>query len=423
MANFLSLNGFLQRNVLLSLLWMFVTIGIYSFAPIINITLIKYFNINEQELSLISTSLIIGFIGANYLNSYFMNNHVNIVKILLYSLIVFLISISVEFYLFTNTKIDLNILILFRLLDGLSSYLFMTTIGHIISTKILKNKIRIKITSLMSTSNYIIKTLIPFFISGLIVFTQKPSILFLLAILCTIITIYLLIVYRRYIYFKYTRILLTITGTKKRNTKEEIKKYIDTTNLKEYIKRIYYLFMVINHNLLRSSYDLILPVMLIINYKLTLIESTFLISIMVVGQAMQFLTSFILKKINLIYFNYIHLVLHLSVLVILFKFEINNMMILSIIFLLLGISRSMYAIWDYEYGMRLINKEITIQNHNFISKTIGELGHLISYVAVTALVLTKGDYTNIGIYYIILPVFMIMYSLCMDKEVIFKKKS
>jgi len=405
MSKMLSLEGFLQRNIILNLLWFMTTISVYSFAPLMNITLIEYFAVTEQELSFISSALIMGFIVAAFLNSYFMNNHVNIVKILLISLSVFLISLSIEFYLLTFETINLKVLTIFRTIDGLSSFLVIVTINHVISTKILRNKLRVKIISLMSSSSYIIKTISPIIMSMLITVTKEPSIIFLIAIILTIILIYVIYVYKKYIYIKYTRILV---GSKKRKSLEEIKNYFKKEDSSRYYYRIYYLITEFCHNILRSNYDLIMPAALLLKYNLSLTQSTFLISLMVVGQSIQFLLSLVLKYLKIEFFYIIHLFAHLLIFILFFEYEINNMLLLGVLFLALGVSRAMFQIWKYEIGMKLISKKITLQNHNFISGTLSEFAHLLSYGLVGLLIFIPGQYENFKIFSISVIIFLMI---------------
>ena len=408
MSKMLSLEGFLQRNIILNLLWFMTTISVYSFAPLMNITLIEYFAVTEQELSFISSALIMGFIVAAFLNSYFMNNHVNIVKILLISLSVFLISLSIEFYLLTFETINLKVLTIFRTIDGLSSFLVIVTINHVISTKILRNKLRVKIISLMSSSSYIIKTISPIIMSMLITVTKEPSIIFLIAIILTIVSIYVIYVYKKYIYIKYTRILLKTVGSKKRKSLEEIKNYFKKEDSSSYYYRIYYLITEFCHNILRSNYDLIMPAALLLKYNLSLTQSTFLISLMVVGQSIQFLLSLVLKYLKIEFFYIIHLFAHLLIFILFFEYEINNMLLLGVLFLALGVSRAIFQIWKYEFGMKLISKKITLQNHNFISGTLSEFAHLLSYGLVGLLIFIPGQYENFKIFSISVIIFLMI---------------
>jgi hypothetical protein len=401
MKKIFNLNGFINRNPSLTAVWLMATMAIFSFAPLVQTTLINYFGLTEDKLSFLSTVYIFGFLFASYLNNYFMNNHVNIIKITTYSATLFLLSILGELYLISQDRFAFDLFIIFRSIDAFSGYLLGLTLAHIISTKIITNPLRVKINSLQTTMSYIVKTLAPIAVASLIVFYDNPSFLYITPILLAIIIIITVMMKRKVIFRKYTRVLMIQVGTHKRKTFHEIKAYFDF-NVDKWWQRMYYLAANFLHNIVRSNYDLIMPASLLLNYNLDLSQVAIIISMMVLGQAMQFKIHFLIKVIPLEMLYVIHILFHIGLIATFFIIPNLSINELYMIFFLLGTSRSIYGIWHYNYGMDLINKKITIQNQKFINEFVAETGHLLGYVAVMLLMVTPGSYREISVFYAIM---------------------
>jgi len=127
-----------------------------------------------------------------------------------------------------------------------------------------------------------------------------------------------------------------------------------------------------------------------------------------VGQSIQFLLSLVLKYLKIEFFYIIHLFAHLLIFILFFEYEINNMLLLGVLFLALGVSRAIFQIWKYEFGMKLISKKITLQNHNFLSGTLSEFAHLLSYGLVGLLIFIPGQYENFKIFLISVIIFLMI---------------
>jgi hypothetical protein len=145
-----------------------------------------------------------------------------------------------------------------------------------------------------------------------------------------------------------------------------------------------------------------MPASLLLNYNLDLSQVAIIISMMVLGQAMQFKIHFLIKVIPLEMLYVIHILFHIGLIATFFIIPNLSINELYMIFFLLGTSRSIYGIWHYNYGMDLINKKITIQNQKFINEFVAETGHLLGYVAVMLLMVTPGSYREISVFYAIM---------------------
>lgn len=398
MRDIFNIGGYLKRNINLNIVWLLTTIAIYSYAPLINTVLIEYYNMTEDKLSFLSGFFIFGFLFAFYLNNFFMNNHYNIVKILMVSNIGLLLCLIAEVLVFSADAFSFNSFVVLRVLDGFFGFLVSTTVVHIISSKILRNEFRIKITSLMSTVGYIVKTLMPILVSLLIVTTSTPAILFGVGIVLTSLSALIIYSNRKFLYFKYTRVLLNNTGSKKRNTMNEVGKFYDR-RVAGFYHRIYYLVVNGIHNIVRSAYDLVIPASLLINYNYNLAEVAVLISFMMVGQAMQFKIQFTLKIVDVEILYLAHLLISFVVIISIFWWWEINYVFMMFMFFLLGVSRSAYAIWTTDFGMKLISKDITLQNLQFINGLASEGSHLLGYGIVILLITNSGDYTLISLFY------------------------
>ncbi len=422
MKEIFNLNGFLGRNKLLMSIWLICVVAVFSYVPLISTILIDFFGLTEEKISFLAIIYILGFIFATYLNSYFMNNHINIIKILTWTGTVLLISLLGEAYLMSRDVFNFNIFIMLRSVDAAASYLITITISHIIATKILYNTIRTKISSLNTSVSYAIKALAPILVSSIVVFYDSPLAIYIFPIIFIILMMTLLLLNQKKVYRKYTRILMRQVGVKKRKNKDEIKHYFSKSS-DGLINRIYYLVVNFLHNILRSNYDLILPAMLLLKYDLGVDKVAMLIALMVAGQSMQFKVHFLLKFLKRDQLYFIHICTHALVFIMIATAESYSIISLAIMFYLLGVSRSIYSIWYYDYGMNLINEKITIQNQKFVETLAVESGHLLSYVATMLLVLVPGSYDSINTFYLSVLILLLLLFLfrpstdSMDSEI------
>jgi len=407
-------SGFFIRNKILLSLYFIIIFSVFSFVPLLNMLLIEYYYFSEKDIAYISSFAVIGFIFSSILNTHFWNIKVNFIKILN-------IMISLSILVFTSLGLALyldlgtTILSIIRFLDGIITVIIISTIAHIWKFKLIKNPHKSDINSIITSINYIIKIVLPLIIAPLISFFILPELPFIITILALIFGLILLNIHKKMIYYKYMRYFYKEgqKDIKKKNLGKDAYHFFFGNH--RVIEKYIFISSTIIQSLIRPFYDLVIPAILLLNYKYSLSESAILVSFMVIGQSLQYFTNIPLRKISLHYYQITQISLLTLVSFSILKLDLN-LYLLSFLLFSLGLIRSMFANWDFVYQTNLVDSKNSLQNVIFINRVLGETVHFFAYLSLPLFLCIEGDYSLYTIFFLSIMLFLILITIYLEKK-------
>lgn len=380
---------FVKQNKIIIVLQYLFFIGLWTYATIIPLILYKNFGFSTAELSLFQNIYILFMAVGFAIASFYIGKRVSYIKI--FSNSIFLLPILMILnYLCIHFDINHLFLFLIRILEGLSTGIFFSVITFLIRLELLDYKKNGQINSYMFSFGYVLKFLIPLISIKYFAITGNEENIFIFATIFYGIMTLILFKFKRKLFYKYQ------SKISRHNKNKQVLNFIDNFKFnflffkrnENFSLKMFFLSILFSRNTLRPFFDLYLGLFLINTTNKSLTETTFLISLIIIGQSSQVFTGKISDKMNLYYFNLIQLVGTLITYYLLINIEYFQDFIVYIIFYFFGFFRSMYANYDYKAINYIIKKgNFQINQINFINNVYGEFIHYISYLIYGILLL------------------------------------
>lgn len=424
---------FLKNSTLISINLIYA-LSIFFSTVILPSILIKEYNFSSTIISISGFVLAFSFLIGTFLSKELLKRKYNYFIFLRY-LIISTIFLYFLFYLFMQFHISKNfqwLLIIFKIAEGIVIALFNHTINHLFFTKLLSNNRNIEIKGTQNTFYYIIKASGPL-LGGIFVVAYGSSQIFLVSIFLAIISLFILEFNSSTLLKSHWKDTFHILA---KNQKRLILKKITLKRLKfnkdfifktEVTKKFYLATFI--HNNLRFYYDFYFIIFLTLFLHISYIQSGFLVSLLIIGQSVQFISGILIKKINesfketyfvdsswLIYSFPISLFSFLIYLNI-YNIEITYMVyiILSLLTFLTGFSRAMFASFSDKYLFEITNGDRKhLSEYNAIYYILGDIGNLSGYIIGGILVFI--GYKSILIYLIVLLLSYLFYLSFSNKD-------
>jgi hypothetical protein len=411
--NNIKTNSFFKKNLFINYIYVMMIISVATFAPILNTVLINEYKITNENLSMMQSFLLIGFLLSNIIHSRNINKNKNIINILIFSIILFLASIITE-TIFLKDKIMLNENFIYfcvlRMIDGFSSFIFVLTINHIISLKLLVNKYRDRINSIYVSINQVSRVLLPICVAYFLTTTTSSN-LFVISIIINISIVIVIIYKRKFLFIKLTKILKKNTKEKNLNITKEIKLFFSKDMNIQLYQRMYYLIVYgMLTSFVLSFSNLLLPLILVKKYGFDTAETTLILSVMIGSIGIQFLLTDLMKSYSLKHLLSLVFTLLLVVFFIFLTKETLTLIEAILIAIILGLSRVSKIIWEFSYRFKHIIKDhITLQNTNLVTSTTITILELGNYLIIPYLIINNNFDEILELYIGVLFILLIIH--------------
>lgn len=408
---------------------------------ILNPILIQDYNFKEHIISYSNMFLSIGLFTSTFIIRYILTFRFNYLKIINYGLLI-LISLSIIYIvlIILNKQYDSVYIqytyVVLRIIEGMGTNMVLFVSSYIIGLKLINNDMKGTINGIVTSKIYLIKFIAPIIASYLILITgNNLSILMASICLYTVMYIYLIYNYKKIFLKNFKYILRKNVLIKKKLNLFKKKEIVTILFIKEIFKanKLNSIFLIIEifiQNNYRSFYDIYLILIFTLVFKFTLMDSTFLYSLMIIGCALNFIVSYFydklyfkLKKYNEIYQTLLSSAFMLIMYVIflyLYKNhkDIDNLYIFLMIFMFFfGLIRSIYSDRIYRIILLLSKKNGDLENYKSTHLIISEISNIFGYL-MTGLILYYLSY--IGILYYILTMSGILLITVLAKILFYK---
>jgi len=386
--------------------------------------LTKYYNFSEVILTFSTNLFLLSFLLSGIISNIYFSNKINFFKLALLSIFGFLLSISI-IVLGLYFNLNHSYIYVAKIIEGLSFGLYANIFGYFFKIILLKNKKNNLINSINTSIVYSFKSFIPIIISSLFIIKGAEYTMYFAGILVYSIAIIYTILNSKKINLITKSHINRYHGKsyQKKNFIDNIKnitKFYNKVYLKE---KIYYTLIVSIQNFSRPFYDLYMVIYLIDYQNCSVVISSLLLSGMVLGQASQVVSSYILTKTGIKRYRLLGLSIYSIAFVIIINIDYiyTNTYLAFIIFYILGLGRSFYANYEYAYIMSL-SRKIRVNEMDFASMLIREASHNLSYL-ILGIVLLFGysvkDLFNLW-YFIIIFLFILWYLFDSKNEKFFE---
>lgn len=407
------------------------TFSIFFTNILINPILIKNFNFQEHIISYSNMLLSAGLFISTFFIRYLLTFRFNYLKIVNYGLLLLIVNNSFYLLVIYFNKIDPNsylqyTYILLRALEGAGSNMVMFTFSYILSLKLMRNDFKGTINGLLLSKNYLIKFIAPIMASYIILIFSNDLI---------IIYVSLLIYFSLYVYTKINYNKIFLTNFKYIIKKQSfIKKKLNLFKAKEIasfefmkelflINKINSIFLLIElfiQNNYRVFYDLYMILIFNIVFKLSLVESTFLFSLMIAGNSIGFLISYIYDKLymNIGFYNEKYQTIAATTLTFLMFAlflciyknydKLNNLYFYLIIYTFsFGFIRNIFHDRTNRLILELSKENGFLENYKSANVILSEVFLIIGYL-ITGMLFYFGSYLYIVNYILLLSFILIL---------------
>lgn len=420
---------FFKRNAFLILSNLLLLTAIFIYKIVLTPVLIHNFNFMETVLNIGNIGFCLGWVlGILFLNQIFKYKF-NFFKLGSFMFSIQATLIFIEFLLIIGNNYNDYcqwFYIPLRAAEGFTNQIIISLITNLLTYKMITNDKNASINGIISSLSYLIKFVMPI-IGAILILPAFP-----LAIMAIPLSIYI------YLFFMFNikeKILLReyhkYMMKKITNKKDKFKK-INFLFLKETMniyslwssffknknnKKIYFIIVSFINGKIRVFYDFYLILMLI-SFNFSLKESTFVLSMMMAGMALHFITGFLSEKINYIKLQTTGFICLLSLFIYILIKDVPSYIDMIIISFLMGFLRTFNWNWDHKFiieNYKSLNQNI--DQFKTLLKLNIETGTIIGY-ATGILVFTLYSFKGIIIECIIGLIILIITSLYFRKDTI-----
>jgi hypothetical protein len=368
------LNKFLKENIILIIINILIVTAIFSYKIIINPILINEYNFKETVLNIGNIGFCLGWIiGILFFNELFKHKF-NFIKLsyTLFNIQTILLLVEFTIIIMNNYNDYIQfIYIPLRTIEGFINHIIISIISSLLTYKMINIKKNSSINGILSSISYFIKFVMPI-IAAVIIVDNFPLTIMIIPLIIYISLIYLLKIKEKKILITYHKYMLKNITKEKIKLKKINKNFIkETLNIlklyKTFIKeknkeKIYFIIIPILTGKIRVFYDFYLILMLI-NFNYSLKESTFVLSMMMAGMSLHFITGFISEKINYIKLQNIGFIIFIILFIFLLK-ENKSYVEIVVISFILGYIRTFN--WNWEH-------KVIIENYKKMNENIDKL--------------------------------------------------
>jgi len=373
--------GFLKENKSINVILILYNIIIWSYVSLTPMILTKYYGYSETILSFATNIFLITTLSsAIYFNTMF-ENKIKFKNLLNITLLLFILSLLV-LTLITKYNLPKELLYIAKGLEGMGWGLMTVKIGYIYKLILLSNDKNAMINAVKTSIVYLLKAVMPIIFSYIFLIEGKEYMVFAVSMLFYILFLIYVARTKKSIYNQIQNKIDNYQGKiEKKSFIKNLKTMLNFYKGELLKEKIYFTLINFFQNASRPFYDLYMVIFLINVLNYSVVETASILSFMVMGQASQFISSYILKYVSVRIYRILGIIIYaIPFLLIINYYDIlkQNILYLYVLFFIFGFGRSFYANYSYIYVMEL-SKKIKINQIDFATMIFAELSHNIAY--------------------------------------------